>query len=361
MEIIMILAFIGYMHGFGGAEKQMVQLANAMQEIGHDVSFISMCDNNECFPINESIHRYFIKDSGNGVKKIVCRYFGLKKCLGIIRPDIVVNFWFQSAYFTAFMKKKIRGKVIYAERGDPGDREYYGLLGIIRRLSLYRIDGFVFQSKGAKNYFDDKVQKKSIVIHNPCFINKIENSRYNSNSKKIISVGRLHEQKNQKLLIDAFNKAKPYMQDVELHIFGDGELKKELMEQIETNALDNSVFLRGTTKNIYEEMKKAVIFVLSSDYEGLPNVLIEAMALGIPCISTDCKPGGAREIINNGNDGVIVSCNDCDELSKAIVDLYIDSKKRKQFSQKCPAIVDRFSPSVIYSKWNDFFEKLGKV
>lgn len=349
----MRIVFLSYLHGFGGAEKQNVMLANAMAERGHDVTLISIFADNNCYELNHSVKYIFLPDRGAKANRIITRYQDIKRLLKELHPDVTINFWFQSAYMTAMMKKSITGKVIYSERGDPGDKEYSGALGVIRKLTLPRIDGFVFQSKGAQNYFNNKIQKRSIVIPNPVFVRAEAYPSVTNRRKAIVNVGRLHPQKNQKLLIDAFALVEEKIPEYTLEIYGDGELKEELQSYIDKMGLADRVFLKGTSKQIHQLIYDASLFVLSSDYEGLPNTLLEAMALGIPSISTDCKPGGAREIIDNGINGLVTPIGGKEQLADAIMRLLTDNQTAKQMSEKAKSKMRGFSPSEIYARWEE--------
>lgn len=351
----MKIVFLSYLHGFGGAEKQNIMLANAMADKGHDVSLITISVNNICYDLNSNVKLYYLPDRNNNLSRIITRYIDTKDLLIKIRPDLVVNFWFQSAYLCAFMNKEFTGKVIYAERGDPGDEEYKGLLGIVRKLSLPFIDAFVFQSKGACDYFKNKIKDKSIIIPNPSFVQRDIFPNVIYRRKAIITVGRLHPQKNHRLLIDSFSLIEKDFPDFTLEIYGDGELKTNLQAYINSKNLQNKIYLMGTDKNIYEKMLDASIFVLSSDYEGLPNTLIEAMSLGVPCISTDCRPGGAKEIITQEVDGIIVPCNDKNALSYAMRYYLKNTSKANFYGRNAEINMKRFNPEVIYDKWEKFF------
>ena len=230
----MKIVCVGYLHGAGGAERQIIMLANAMAERNNDVHLIALAAFESKYKIDSNIKIHdlsYIEDKkGN---KILNRYKALKAELELINPDISVHYWMQSAYFCAMMSKSVIGNVIYSERGDPGDKEYKGILGLIRKLAFTRIDGFVFQSCGARDYFEDKIKEKSIVIQNSVFLpeNKyIEPCK--SREKKIVNVGRLHPQKNQKVLIDAFAEVCDKYDDYILEIYGDGPLKKDLQDYI---------------------------------------------------------------------------------------------------------------------------------
>ena len=205
------------------------------------------------------------------------------------------------------MPSKISGKVLFAERGDPFDKKDYNLyLRLLRYFANKRINGFVFQSNGAMSCFGNSVKMKSTVIPNSIYIKNIAAYSFLGNRDKVIvNVGRLHPQKNQNLLIEAFSKIASNYPEYNLVIFGDGELQCVLEAKIRNLNLSTRVKILPPTKDIFSKIYRASIFVLSSDFEGMPNALMEAMALGIPSISTDCSPGGARDLIVEGKNGWI--------------------------------------------------------
>ncbi len=356
----MKILFIGYLHGFGGAEKQMILLANEMANRNHDVNFISLYKNNECYGIDERIKRKFIKDRGFSIFKILNRYIELRSEIKKIKPDLIINFWFQSAYFTALMPKKYTGKIIYSERGDPGDKEYNGMLGFIRKIIFPKIDGFIFQTTGARSYFGKKIINKGIIIPNPVSVENISVVDFKDRKDKIVCVGRLHEQKNLSLIIKAFNDIKNKYKSYTLHIYGDGELKEELDDLIENLNAKNQIFLEGAKKDVLNYIKDAKLFVLSSNYEGMPNALLEAMSIGIPCITTNWSPGGAYDILSDKNNGLIVPKNDKKELSKAIAYMLDNT----DFSRKCSIQTikekEKYSAQKIYDKWEIYFKEIIK-
>lgn len=355
----MKIVFLSYLHGFGGAEKQNIMLANSMAERGHDVTVVSICANDLKYPLNEKINCVFLPDRKTNALRVVTRYSDIRRTLKKLNPDVTVSFWFQSAYMTAFMNKRITGKIIYSERGDPGDKEYSGVLGMIRGVSLPRIDGFVFQSKGAQQYFDKRIQKRSVIIPNPVFLNLKESGSIPQRRNAIVTIGRLHPQKNQKLLINAFISLVPSLpDDFRLEIYGDGELADSLQQMIDENKMRDRIILMGTSPDVHDKIKDAALFVLSSDYEGLPNTLLEAMALGVPCISTDCRPGGAREIITDGEDGYIVPVGDARRLAEKMLEVIQNKALQERFSALGKEKMKQFVPSVIYDKWEGYMTDL---
>lgn len=356
----MRIACIGYLEGAGGAEKQIINLANEMASRGHNVMLVVLASNVEMFPINHDVKIIDTTiNEKNSSFKLIYRYKELKRVLKAFSPDITVNFWLQSAYLTATMPKTIVGKVIYAERGDPGDDEYHGLLGIIRNIAFHNIEGFVFQTEGARNYFTTIDKKKTEIIHNPVHIKDDRFSAPCKNrEKKIVNIGRLHPQKNQKLLIKAFAEVAKKHPDYRLEIYGDGDLRESLESEIRQLELENSVSILHSCKNVFEKMYTSSVFVLSSDFEGMPNVLMEAMAMGIPCISTDCKPGGARALIDNGTNGWIVPIDNMQALSKQICYVLDNPQEAKKIAIKAMDIRENHHPKEIYNKWESFFHRI---
>ncbi|MCR5206176.1 MAG: glycosyltransferase [Lachnospiraceae bacterium] len=353
----MKIACIAYLHGFGGAEKQIIMLANELAERGHDVTLISLCGDEQCYKISDKVRYIFLPDRKSGILSIASRYIDLMKTLKKIKPDVSVNFWFQPTYLTVLMPKSITGQVIYSERGDPGDSEYSGLLGLVRTLTLPFVQGFVFQSKGAADYFGKSVKKRSVIISNP--VNIGDGFETPSEREKfIISVGRLAPQKNQKLLIKAFSLAADRIPEYKLVFYGDGELKEELEKYISELGLNDRILIHDAIPNVLNEVNKAALFVLSSDYEGMPNALMEAMALGVPSISTDCKPGGAKALIRNGVNGIIVPRNNPSKLADRIVFMLKNPGRANEMGMKAKIISKTHSHKAVYDKWESFLKSI---
>lgn len=359
----MRIACVAYLHGFGGAERQIITLANQMAERGHEVNLIIVAEDKICYDIDSrvKIHSLVKLESRHLLPRIVYRRKLLVSILKELHCNVVINFNFQSAYFLAMTNKEKVGKIVYSERGDPGDKEYRGILGMIRKCTLHRIDGFVFQSCGARNFFKEEyVEKNSIIIPNACFIGK-KVSMTPSREKRIVTVGRLSQQKNQKLLIEAFSKITKKYPDFMLELYGEGELKEELIDYVKKRGLTSRVCFKGAVQDIRRRIENASLFVLSSDYEGIPNALIEAMALGLPVISTDCRPGGARTLITHGVDGFITPIKDSYELSKAIEFMLSNPKKAETMGRYATEIAERLSPQNIYDMWEGFLYRISGI
>ena len=131
---------------------------------------------------------------------------------------------------------------------------------------------------------------------------------------------------------------------------------EQIQQMAESLGISDRVDFKGLVRDIPNAIRKAKMFVMTSDYEGLPNALIEAMAVGLPCVSTDCSPGGAAELIANGENGVIVPCGDVNRLANGILDLINDPKRADNYGKKAQEIVDVLHPQKIYSKWEEYIK-----
>lgn len=305
---------------FGGAERVMSILTNEWGKNNVETMIL--------VTETEAISKYHLSDK---VTIISCyeekngAYFPqlniIKKVRNICKewkPDVVISFYNDLCALTALAITGLHIPLIYSERNDPNKTNQGNAGRLYRKIIEYMADKIVFQTTGAQRCYPKSVQEKSTVILNPLNTYGFPIHDFLHEKHEIVSVGRLEAQKNQKLLIDAFALIAKDFPEYQLTIYGEGSLRKELEDYIKAKGLQERGSLPGSKNNIQEHIKDASLFVLSSDYEGIPNALIEAMAIGLPCVSTDCSPGGARELIEDGVNGLITPCGDAKKLSDAM-------------------------------------------
>ncbi len=344
----------------GGAERVVCNLANSFSK-KDDISIISLRNDKLAYKLDKSIKTIFLDEKKERkIKKNYLRYKKLKKLLVEENYDIIICFLPEPSFLVLLLKKFISSKVIVSVRNDPRI-EYKNLLYKILMKNLYiKADGFVFQTPDAQHFFSNKIQKKSVVILNSInpdfFINKNNVTR----EKLIVSVGRLEPQKNQKNIILAFANISKKFPDYKLVIYGEGSLRKELENLIAEKNMINRIFLPGISNDIRKSIERASIFILSSDYEGLPNSLMEAMALGIPCISTDCPCGGPRLLIKSGNNGFLVPVNNVVAIENKIKKLLSDRALLEKISKESSKIAKVLNPVDINNKWYDYIKGIVK-
>lgn len=228
---------------------------------------------------------------------------------------------------------------------------YYSekLKSIIRKY-----DKLVVLSKSDyKNWKEDF--KNSTYIYNFYPFDSDEKSLLKA--KTVISVGRLTHQKGFDRLISAWEIVHKKHPDWILNIIGDGELEKKLKNQVKSLGLENSIFIKPTTKNIEKEYLESSIYVMSSNFEGFPMVLLEASHIGLPCISFDCNYG-PNELIQNNYDGFIVEQNNIELLAYKISLLIEDEELRHSFSERTILKMENFRLEKIIGQWKNLFQEL---
>jgi len=218
----------------------------------------------------------------------------------------------------------------------------------------------VFQTSDAKKYYNIIDESKQIILKNPVS-SEFDVEPFKGERKKVIvTAGRLSEQKNHELLIEAFSKVKDKFPEYKLVIYGDGPLKDKLQNKIEAVGGENNIILAGRVNQIIDKIHDASLFVLSSNFEGMPNALLEAMSLGLPCISTDCPVGGPREIIVNNENGVLVKLNNADDMANAIDKILSDREFAEKIGNNANKIYNQFSVENVCNKWEAFVIKIMK-
>lgn len=355
----MKLVFITPGMTFGGAERVISILTNIWCDMGHEVSiFITATDRPPVYKMNKKIKvEYFADYNEKGVShfKLIA---AIRKFVRKEKPDSVLSFMNDVCAYTIIALMGTGIPVIYSERNDPNKTNQGKFDKVFRKIVEIGAKHIVFQTNGARICYSEKVQRKSSIILNPVNLDKIPD-RINEeiNYSEIVSVGRLEPQKNQELLIDAFSVVREAHKDVVLKIFGEGSLKNKLQNKIDELGLTEYVFLMGAKSDVLEWIKESFCFVLSSDFEGLPNSLIEAMCIGIPCISTDCSPGGARELLRDDR-GIVVPCGYKEELAEAI-NMYLENKDiAMRYGEEAYKLRDEIESHTVAKEWINLIEKL---
>lgn len=347
--------------GAGGAERVISNLANHFIK-ANDVIILVNNKSNIAYKLEKKIKIIDLdeKKIKNNLIRNLMRIIKSKKIIESENPDIIISFLPIPSYRILLLKKLkiIKKPVIISVRNDPKN-ECNNVISKYLMKTLYPVsDGCVFQTEEQKNYFGDDLKNKSTIIYNPI---RDEFTKPNLNVKReqiIINVGRLVEQKNQKLLISAFANIVHKYPNYKLKIFGDGPLESELQSYINDLNLNDKVSLCGTTKNIMKELLKAEIFVLSSDYEGMPNALIEAMACGLSCISTDCPCGGPRALIINNKNGILIETNNELQLTEKIEYILINKKNAIEMGNEARKVVDKLLLDNISKEWMEYINKI---
>ncbi|PEY78906.1 glycosyltransferase family 4 protein [Bacillus cereus] len=352
MKIMFVVPNMGY----GGAERVISILSNAFIEKGYEVKILIANSNGKSvYDLNSKIVVETIPSAN--IKNVYSMYKLLKSIRTITlnyKPDVIMSFMNDTCAITALATIGTGCPIIYSERNDPSNTNQSIKDKIYRYIVERFAKGFVFQSNGAKALYPKRVQNHAVVILNPIDTRKLPSYYSGERKKEIVSVGRLQSQKNQEMLIKAYSNIAKEYPEYNLIIYGEGDLRETLQQKIECLGLKDRIFLKGNISNVLDEINKASIFAFSSNYEGLPNALIEAMALGLPCISTDCSPGGAAMLINNYENGILVPIEDEKEFAAGLRYLLSNYPSAINMGIEAQKIIKRTNESSIVTDWENY-------
>lgn len=357
--MLTILFYINVING-GGAARVMVNLSKQFCEHSYKVLLVTSYRAEGEYELSPQVIRYSLEDAQieqSRVKKNLSRIRKLRRIIVDEKVDVVVTFMLESNFRGLLATLGLPTCNIVSVRNAP-EIEYKGHLNkIVARYLLPQADGCVFQTEEAKSWFPRKLTDKSRVISNP-IVSDFFLVKRNPKDKLIVSCGRLTKQKNQEMLINAFAEVNKSISGALLYIFGEGNLQEHLLKRISDLGLEDKVFLKGQTSDVKNVLSEADLFVLSSDYEGMPNALMEAMAVGVPCISTDCPCGGPRMLIKNGENGILVSPGNVDELASSIVKVLSDQHMKIKLGENAKKSVVEYKPERIFGEWEEYVRNI---
>lgn len=350
-----ITFFIGSLYG-GGAERTVCNLASFLTQQGHEVRILTVSETERTYELDERVSRKALLGRNERRGRLMGALIRVLRFWSYIKKnktDVYIVMLPKTTIMLLAFRREIKAKVIAAERCDP---KAYGKL-FSRMLKKYasRADGWVFQTDEARDWYAPYFKEcKSAVIPNAINQAFIRPNYKGENRKCIAGVGRLSSQKNFSLLIKAFAEIASEFRDYDLIIYGKGELEKELKELAFAYGLQDRVVFPGNIQNIADEMEQNTLFVLSSDFEGMPNALIEAMALGLPCISTDCPCGGPRYLIKDGVNGVLIPVGNVKMLADAMRNMLLSPERAGAIGEEARKVTETLAPNKIYSQWEQF-------
>lgn len=342
---------------YSGAEKIARYLLEAFHKKGYELG-VMLLGSRDTYPDIPYAKQFTFDNGGNRCLRVIRRQRRIKDIVKKEKFDVVVSF---GVKYNLDVMEALRGSdvpVILCERNDPYSDPHRRVLRLRRDLIYKKAAGFVFQTERIAEFFGEKIKSRSAVI--PNFIEKkYTKADHESAEDNIVITARLDErQKNISMLLRAFKR---FSEDngYKLYLVGDGPDKGLYENYIRENGLEDRVILTGRQK-VMPYLMNAKLFVLSSYYEGMPNSLIEAMAVGLPCISTDCSGGGAAALIQNGVNGILVPSNDEDSMTEAMTRLAGDKELRIRLGNEAYKINEALEFNKIIAMWTDYIEGVAE-
>lgn len=312
-----IAFFIGSM-GRGGAERVISILANEYATKGWDVDILMLLANRVEYELHPQVKVIsLVGKSSNYAMNALSWLTNIRKYIKSNKPDRVVSFVgrVNAVVLTATIGLKV--PIIVSERNDP-KHDGRGKLMLWYCNKIYqRARAIVFQNRYEQSCFDEALKAKGVIVPNPVQVSATKKTV--SSEFVVATAGRLNHQKNHFMLIDAMALVHKEYPQVKCRIYGEGDLRPVLQEYIDRHELASTVSLEGNHTDIHEKLAECSMFVLTSEFEGLSNALIEAMMIGLPCISTDYP--GADELISDGKNGKLVKRGDSAALAEIIIQM----------------------------------------
>ena len=343
----------------GGAERVIAQLSGAFAQAGYRSILVTSYTCEGEYPVPDGVERRNmekVKSTEGRLKKNLRRISTLRGYIRQYKPDALISFMAEPNFRAIAAAMGLPVKTIVSVRNDP-DREYAGRLGhFVGKHLMPRADGCVFQTEQARAWFDKGLQERSEIIMNQVSRSFFE-TEFEGERHDIVTAGRLNAQKNQAMLIRAFSRIADKT-DENLRIYGAGDKREELEALIDKLNMRGRIELMGLSRNVAESIKGARLFVLPSDFEGMPNALLEAMALSLPCISTACPCGGPEAIIRDGENGLLIPVGGEDELCEAMLKVLGDAHFAQKLSENARRTAEEFRPETVFEKWRGYVERV---
>ncbi len=354
-----------YSLGKGGAERVVTTLASEMVKRGIKVVIATLAEENEEYPLPDGVKRIDVGLSDNESKKnklqrMDLRIRKLRNCLAKEKPDVVYAFMQTANYRAIMAAAPLKIPVIISVRSDPRV-DYASKKQKILSSRLYRkAAGAVFQTSGARDFFPGEIADKAAVILNPISEKYLKTGRSKERRKVYAAVGRFHDAKDYMTMVKAFEMFLEKHEDYSLEIYGgdSGDNSRlQVAEYVHGHGLDEKILFMGSRSNVAECIKDVTAYVLSSKYEGLPNALMEAMALGLPVIATDCPSGGPAALIKDGENGLLAEAGNPKELAAAMSKMAEYPDEADRVGEEAKKIRDIANTVKITDEWLEYAKR----
>ena len=369
----------------GGAERVICNLAEYFYGEGYRVTMVTKVRDEKEYELNPGIRRIIAditpeEETASRIRNLFARIAKLKRIWKEVKPDVIVSFIRKNNLMAIASAAPLGIPVVVSVRSAP-ERELKGFgFKTITFLLFRQATGVVLQTREAYNFFPGYIRAKAVVLPNsinPDFLKASEEltlattinhdkkmtvyDRIPSSvkEKRIITVGRIDDNKNQRLLVEAYAKIADYYSDWSLELIGDGSGRQALEEYVSTLPCKDRISFTGAVDDVAKRMSEASIFVLPSKIEGMPNALIEAMVMGMACISTDCPCGGPRDLIAaDESNGILVPVDNVDAMAMALKRLITNDTLRQSMGDNARKIIATLHPDTVNKQWKNYIENV---
>lgn len=354
MKVLLVIRNIVY----AGASKSAVLVANALNDRGHNVAVVTYNNDHVGMKLGEGII-YFPGKKNNRITEYAYAIRCIRKVALDYSPDIVLGFRDNASALSIVALCGTKIPIVVCERSDPYMESNLSLR-LSRKLFIFAAGG-VFQTQQAGEYYNNLVKFRKVIPNPVMPLGTACTKPFVERANEIVNVARLDiRQKRQDVLIKSFKRVHQKYPSINLSFLGAGDDEKLLKNMVEELGLNKNVFFHGKVTNVSDYLVRSKFFVLSSDYEGISNALIESMSLGLPSISTDTSPGGARVLVEDGKNGFIVPCGDEEALAEKMLFYLEHPEVADAHGAEAKKIAEKYSPELIFNMWEDFLLEIIK-
>ncbi|HEY8053932.1 MAG TPA: glycosyltransferase [Steroidobacteraceae bacterium] len=363
MKILLTIATLGA----GGAERVMTLLAEEFASRGHQVTLMTLdAPSNDFFTVGPGVQRVTVGLYGPSMSWIARLTGNLQRIRQIrsvvlsVRPDAVVSFITEMNVLTIIACARLRIPVLVSERTDPRVHRVGHTWTWLRQITYRHCAGLVVPTQAVASWVSPSAAGAPpvTVIPNPVLRPGTPGSRAVPGARPyLFAAGRLIHLKGFDLLIRALALLMRCGADFDLVIAGAGVEEAGLRRLASELGVSARLRLIGRVESLESWMAAAFAFVLSSRYEGFPNVLLEALASGTPVIATDC-PSGPREILEGGNCGILVPCDDPEAIATAVTTLQANPGLQARLRTLGPRVIERFGVPAVAAQWESLMQRV---
>lgn len=354
--------------GAGGAERVVTLMANDWAARGRNITLLTFDDGAvpPFYALDARVRHKPLAIAGDSPHPIAAlrsnlkRIHHLRAAIRASRPDCVISVLDKVNVLTLLATRGLKVPVVVMEQVHPGSYPIGRAWEVLRNRTYPTADRVVAITARALDHFSPRIRARARVIPNPAVAGgplDEEVSERPLARPSVVAVGRLAQQKGHDLLLKAFSQLKDRHAAWTLTILGEGPLREQLEALRHQLGIADRVHLPGSVRSPHSFLRQADLFVMASRFEGFPLALCEAMACGLPVISTDC-PSGPREIIRDGVDGILVPNEDVEALATAMGRLMSDEGERRRLAARAPEVTERFGLKKVMGMWDELLREL---
>jgi len=353
----------------GGAERVMAQLCNHLARTGHEVTLVTLNSASEVsfYDVSDAVRRRPLGRAVEGtgfarIFRVISWVVALRRTIAALQPDVVISFVDLTNVMVLLATRGLKAPVIVSERVDPAAHAYRlsRLDRALRYLTYPKAAQIVVQTRRAAEFFDSSPANQIITIPNPVPLTDVTAHPDRASSKgrfRIIGIGRLDHQKGFDILIDSFATLAARFPDWDVVIFGQGPDRTALLDRIALHGLEGRISLMGVSRDVAEETAHSHILAFPSRYEGFPNALAEAMAVGLPTVAFE-GVSGVEDLVVSGESGILVrsaqlvSENSNELFAEALAQLMTAPQLRLKMGQAAKTRAKTFQPEIVFRQWD---------